>query len=393
MRPILDCTGYELWHDDVVRAEGASLYTQDGQRLVDFESGVWCAGLGHAPPRLQAVLHAQIDRVVHLGYRVESALAAEAARAVLESLRMPDGACLFLASGSEAVELAAQMARRVTRRPLLLGLSGTYLSAYGTTGARPASEWIEVDCEACHGCARHDVCDPDCAHLAGIPYDRVAAFVFEPGNAGGRVLLPPRGPVRVLAARVADAGGLLVVDEVTTGLGRTGTWYGFEHYGLAPDLVALGKGLGNGYPVSAVALRGDVADALRRDGFHYAQSHQNDPLGCAVAREVLSILRDEGLVERSAELGARFLRALTELAAQHAAVREARGRGLMLALEFQPDARPALADVHRALLARGLLVGYKPQANLLRFYPPLVVDEADVDRLLASLDGVLGAAL
>ncbi len=386
-RPVLDCTGYSLWRNDVVHAQGASLYTADGARIVDFESGVWCAGLGHAHPRLQAVMHAQLDRALHLGYRVESALAAEAARAVLDSLHIEGGKCLFLASGSEAVELAAQIARRVARKPLLLGLGGAYLSAYGTTGSRPAEEWTLFDWADCMACQRRAECDPSCPRLDAIPFDRISAFVFEPGNSGGLVKIPPPGPVRALAARVVRQGGLLAVDEVTTGLGRTGTWYGFEHYNLKPDLVALGKGLGNGYPVSAVAMRSPIGENLERDGFHYAQSHQNDPMGAAVAKEVLSILRDEQLVERGARVGRSLLAALQNLASQHPSVREVRGRGLMLAMEFEPGT--PVSDVHRALLGRGLLVGFKPQANLLRFYPPLVLDASDVGRLITSLDEIL----
>jgi acetylornithine aminotransferase len=390
VRPILDCTGYELWRHDVVGAEGVHLITAAGDRIVDFESGVWCAGLGHAHPRLQAIMHVQLDHALHLGYRVESSLAAEAATAVLATLPFPDGKCIFLASGSEAVELATQIGRRVTRRPLFLGLAGAYLAAYGTSGSTAADEWILFDWAACAECPQNADCDPGCPRLAEIPFERIGTFVFEPGNSGGLVKLPPRGPVRALAARVADAGGVLVVDEVTTGLGRTGAWYGFQHYDLRPDLVALGKGLGNGYPVSAVAMRRSIGVDLEASGFHYAQSHQNDPLGCAVAKEVLAILRDERLVERSAKVGEWFLGELEALAARHDAVRQVRGRGLMLVMEFEPDSRLSVVDVHRALLGRGFLVGCKPQANLLRFYPPLVIEEEEIRGLLAALDLFLG---
>jgi len=390
VRSILDCTGYELCRDDVVRAEGAHLITADGDRIIDFESGVWCAGLGHAHPRLQAVMHAQLDRALHLGYRVESALAAEAAEAVLATMPLPDGKCVFLASGSEAVELATQIARRLSGKPLFLGLAGAYLSAYGTTGTTSSADWVLFDWAACAECPKNDDCDPGCPRLAEVPFERISAFVFEPGNSGGLVKLPPRGPVRALASRVTESEGFLVVDEVTTGLGRTGAWYGFQHYDLRPDLVALGKGLGNGYPVSAVAMRHSIGADLEASGFHYAQSHQNDPLACAVAKEVLAILRDERLVERSAKVGEWFLGELEALAARHDAVRQVRGRGLMLVMEFEPGSRQSVVDVHRALLERGILVGCKPQANLLRFYPPLTIGEDQIRGLLAELDRILG---
>jgi acetylornithine aminotransferase len=183
---------------------------------------------------------------------------------------------------------------------------------------------------------------------------------------------------------------LVVVDEVTTGMGRTGAWYGFEHYGLRPDVVALGKGLGNGYPVSAVAMTGDVALTLEESGFHYAQSHQNDPLGCAVTREVIRVLREEGLVERSERVGRRFLGELERLAERHDAIAEVRGRGLMIAMELVSDGEGLAAlPVYHALLERGFIVGCKPAANLLRFYPPLIIGEEEIAGLVAALDSVL----
>jgi acetylornithine aminotransferase len=139
-------------------------------------------------------------------------------------------------------------------------------------------------------------------------------------------------------------------------------------------------------------MRHSIGADLEASGFHYAQSHQNDPLGCAVAKEVLAVLQDEALIERSARIGAWFLHELKAIASRHAAVREARGRGLMLAMELQTDARPTVVDVHRALLDRGFLVGCKPQANLLRFYPPLTIGEDEIRGLLAALDRVLGGA-
>jgi acetylornithine/N-succinyldiaminopimelate aminotransferase len=392
MGHILDCTGYSILKRDIVRAQGCHLFDGAGRRIVDFESGVWCAGLGHAHPRIQGIMHAQIERALHLGYRVESALAEEAAAAVLETLPLAGGKCLFLSSGSEAVELAAQIARRISGRPLLLGFAGAYLAAYGTAGARPAGEWLLFDWASCADCPASADCDPACPRLAEIPFDRIGAFVLEPGNSGGLVKLPPRGPVRALATRVVERGGLLAVDEVTTGLGRTGKWYGFEHYGLSPDLVALGKGLGNGYPVSAVAMTAAAGEALEAAHFHYAQSHQNDPLGCAVVSGVLAALRDEGLVKRSAHVGALFLERLRGIVGRGAVVREARGRGLMLALELAPRIEPALATVHQRLLDAGFLVGFKPQHHLLRFYPPLTIDEEDVGRMAVELERQLAGA-
>jgi len=215
--------------------------------------------------------------------------------------------------------------------------------------------------------------------------------VFEPGNSGGLVGFPPKQLVRTLARRVKEQGALIVIDEVTTGMGRTGAWFGFQHYDLEPDVVVLGKGLGNGYPVSAVAMTRDVADRLEKSVFHWAQSHQNDPLGCSVAKEVIAVIREEGLVDRAERVGANFLRELQRLAERHHAVKEVRGRGLMIAMELDEGSGLSAADVHRELLERGFLVGCKPAARVIRFYPPLTIAEDDIARLLEKLECILAS--
>lgn len=140
MDHVLDCSGYEIVKTDIVRAQGTHLYDAAGERYVDFESGVWCVALGHNHPRVRDAIQAQLGRVSHLGYRVESALAEDAASAVLGTLPFSDGKCLFLTSGSEAVELGVQIARRLTGKPLLLSLADSYLAAYGSAAKQDLSE-------------------------------------------------------------------------------------------------------------------------------------------------------------------------------------------------------------------------------------------------------------
>ncbi|MBI9082319.1 MAG: aspartate aminotransferase family protein [Desulfobacterales bacterium] len=386
MSSVLRCSGYNLVKTDMVRGEGCYLFDSAGRRYLDLEAGVWCMALGHSHPRINRAIYAQGQRVSHIGFRYTAQVVETAAEALIDSLKIPGGKSLFLSSGSEAVEFSVQAARRITSRPLLLTLSNTHLAAYGSAGQKDGEEWFCFDWHACAGCTRAD-CHPGCILLAPIPFDRVGAFVFEPGSSSGLVRFPPRMLIETFARTVRGQGGLVVVDEVTTGLGRTGAWYGFEHYGLEPDLVALGKGLGNGYPVSAVAMTGGVAQSLTGEGFRYAQSHQNDPLGCAVAKEVIAAIQEEGLVERSRRVGARFLRGLEAVGEGCGLVRDVRGRGLMLAVELAPG---LACEVYRALLDRGFLAGYKPETNLLRFYPPLTLEENDVDRFVENLAQVMG---
>jgi acetylornithine aminotransferase len=390
MNHILRC--YEIVKTDIVRGQDCTLYDAHDKRYIDFEAGVWCTALGYNYPRVNQTIRTQIEQIVHLHYRYTNALAEEAAVEVLDTLALPDGKCTFLSSGSEAVELGVQIARRITGQPLLLTLSDSYLAAYGSAGRKSPEEWHCFDWSVCAACPHADECEPQCSHLREIPFERIGGLVFEPGNAHGLVRLPPKRLVQTLASMVRQRDGLVVVDEVTTGLGRTGAWYGFQHYALHPDIIAAGKALGNGYPVSAVVMTRDVADRLESGGFRYVQSHQNDPLGCAIAKEVITVLREDGLVERSSRVGAHFLRELERLSERHGIVKEVRGRGLMIGMELEGNhERFSVTSVYRGLLERGFLVGYNPAASFLRFYPPLTIGEEDIAGLLENLDHILSA--
>ncbi len=384
MNHILKC--HDIVKTDFVRGENCCLYDSQGKRYVDFESGIWCIALGHSHPRIKQVMQAQIEKVVHLGTRYPNVLAEDAAMDILDIVGIDEGKCVFLSSGSEAVEFGVQTARRITGRNLLLTFHNSYLAAYGSAGRKSTDEWQLFDWSVCE----HK--DPgEC--LKGIPFESIGAFVFEPGGSGsGFVRFPPKQLVQDIAQRVKQEGGLLVVNEITTGMGRTGKWFGFQHYDVRPDIVSLGKGLGNGYPVSAVAMKQEIAEKLEDSGFHYAQSHQNDPLGCAVAREVIAILREENWVERGNAVGAYFLEGLKRLEEKCAVVKEARGRGMLLALEFHPHESISVAWAYQALLETGFLVGYYPAGNVLRFDPSLTIDKEDVIRLLECLDSILEIA-
>ncbi|MBI5579620.1 MAG: aminotransferase class III-fold pyridoxal phosphate-dependent enzyme, partial [Deltaproteobacteria bacterium] len=226
--------------------------------------------------------------------------------------------------------------------------------------------------------------------MKGIPFDSIGAFVFEPGGSGsGFVKFPPKQLVQDIAQRIKQEDGLIVANEVTTGMGRTGKWFGFQHYDIQPDIVAIGKGLGNGYPVSAVAMKCDIAEELEDSGFHYAQSHQNDPLGCAVAKEVIATLGEENLIERGNTVGTFFLNGLKQLEEKHSVVKAARGRGMLLGLELFPHERLSVQSAYRILLEYGFLVGYYSAGNVLRFDPALTIDKDDITHFLESLDKIL----
>lgn len=378
----LECTPYQRYLPDIVRAEGCYVWDAGGARYADLESGVWCVGLGHGHPAVQAALQAQLARVAHLGYACNAEVVEQAAEALLEILGMPEGKALFLSSGSEAVEAALRMASSVTGRARMLRFSGYYLSAYGIAAGQ-GEGWMELDMEL----------PPEAMErrLEQIPWAEVAALVLEPGNASGTVRMPHRETVRKIANRVQAQGGLVVVDEVTSGMGRSGVWFGFQHLDICPDIVACGKGLGNGYPISAVGLTPAVAEGLAARAFRYAQSHQNDPIGAAAALAVIQSIRREGLLEKARETEAWLAERLATLQGKHGCIRESRHLGLMFAIAFSEELPVALDALHRTLVRGGFLVGINRPGHLLRLYPPLITPRETLEAFVQALDALLAS--
>jgi acetylornithine aminotransferase len=382
MDSVLNCTGHKLTLPHIVGGDGAWLVDGGGRRYLDLESGVWCTPLGHGHARVNAAIAQQVDSIAHAGFCYSSDIVEEAAEAVLSITGLDGGKCVFLCSGSEAIELGRQICRYVTKKPVTLCLHDAYLGSFSAVTER-GEGWHQFDWRDCAACPDREDCRRDCPKLADIPGD-ISAFVFEPGSAAGFVRFPPAALIRNIVETVRARGGKILVNDVTTGMGRTGEWFGYNHYRIEPDLVAIGKGLGNGYPVSALALNRETAGALDGGGFKYMQSHQNDPLGAAVALAVIGALADEGLIERAAGLGAAFLAELRTLTAsgQIAAVR---GRGMMFAVEFTDK---AVCDrICEGLLEQGYIVGNR--GGTFRIDPPLTIAEADFSAFVDAFRGLL----
>jgi len=377
MHHVFNSTGHELKFKNFVKAENCTLYDDEGHAWLDLESGVWCTSLGHSHPEIVKVLADQAALMMHSGYCYLHPLLDEAAGRILEITGLAGGKSVFLNSGSEAVEYAVKAVQSATAKPRFLTMKNCYLSAYGSSGERSGDQWLEFDWMGGD--------DPE-----SIDYSEVAAFVFEPGSSLGLVQFPPDDLVRTIAARVKEAGGYVVVNEITTGIGRTGRWFGFNHYGLRPDAVAMGKGLGSGYPVSSVALSLTLVDQIDLQRFHHAQSHQNDPLGAAVAKKVIEIIEREGLLQRAESLGASLRERLNELKLKYGLIKDVRGRGLMMAIEFLPDPGCSLAAlVNEELLRRKIILVKRPHHEILRMDPALTIEEAQIDFFLESLEEIL----
>jgi acetylornithine aminotransferase len=388
--PILWYPGHEILVSNIVQAKNCHLRDADGRTYVDLESGVWCTSIGHGHPRLLQVLTEQSAQVAHTGFNYSSSIVEEAADEILTLPGLEGGRCVFLCSGSEAVEYGVRVAQPLLDRPLLMTMSDSYFGAYGSASRRDEDEWYCFDWLECAGCAHSGEGEESCEHWAAIPFDRIGGFLLEPGSSSGLVRFPPERLVRSIVRRVRKDGGLVLVNEVTTGIGRTGEWFGHQHYGFTPDVVALGKGVGNGYPVSVAAFGRDVARRLGDRPVPYAQSHQNDPLGAALARAVIRVIRDEGLIERGREIGALLSSGLEAIQARAPRIREVRGRGPMVAVELEDDPEASFTrHAHGELVRRGFVLARRPGLNVLRIDPALTIERGDIEGFLEALEAVL----
>jgi len=365
----------------IVTGDNCLVVDENGKSYIDFEAGVWCLPLGHNHKQINKAIVDQLNKISHVGYRYTTNIVDIAAEKVLNLMGFSDGKCVFLSSGSEAVEFGVQVARKLMKKPYFLCLSDYYLSAYGISATRNKEQWISLNLTDYH--------ENPADFLKDIPFDKIGAFIFEPGNASGTAKLPPRELIREIEKQVKANNGIILVDEVTTGVGRTGKWFGFEHYKLKPDIVSLGKGIGNGYPVSVISLSAEIANQIESTDFTYAQSHQDDPLACAVVNEVLTVIESNQYIERAAKMGLVLEQELETLAKKHNSIKEVRGIGLMYVIEFSSNSGLNLEKIHQILFDEGYIVGVKVPANVLRFYPPLTIKSEQINSMVRTLDETL----
>jgi acetylornithine aminotransferase len=382
--------GQDLLLTDMVRAENCQLYDSQGNRYVDLESGVWCTAIGHGNPRILQAASEQAAQIGHSGFNYSSEVVEEAAQEVLSLLGLDGGKCVFLCSGSEAVEYGVRVAQSISDRPLVMTMADSYFGAYGSASRKQIDEWFIFDWTACASCSVTGECNESCENWEAIPFDQIGGFLLEPGSSSGLVRFPPEKLIRNIVRAIKEKDGLVLVNEVTTGVGRTGTWFGYQHYGISPDIVALGKGIGNGYPVSVAAFGPAVVKRLGGRTIKYAQSHQNDPPGAAVVREVIRFIREEGLIERSRDIATLLRIGLDGIKARNSRIKDIRSRGLMMAIEMNDDPEASFAvRTHRELIRRGFILGLRPGTSVLRIDPSLTVDAKDIESFLETLEDVL----
>ncbi|MBT8370553.1 MAG: aminotransferase class III-fold pyridoxal phosphate-dependent enzyme [Deltaproteobacteria bacterium] len=384
MNKVYNCTGHTIQISNIVNSDGIYLFDDKGKRYMDFESGVWCTSLGHKNIQINNLIKKQIDSIMHAGYCYSNNVLQEAAESVLSITNFKEGKCVFLCSGSESIELARQISKHITQKKMSMTLHDSYLGSYSTVTDR-SQNWYIFNWEKCKLCPDRKNCKTNCEELQKIP-DGVSEFIFEPGSSSGFVRFPPKSLIQNIVNVVRENGGKIIANEVTTGIGRTGKWFGHNHYQIEPDMIAIGKGIGNGYPVSITAINRQTIDQLEKSTFKYMQSHQNDPLGAAIVNEVIKIIKDEDLISKAEIKGAKFFEELQTLI-DKVNIIDVRGRGLMFAIDICNE---KIGDsIYLALLDKGYIVCNRK--SLFRIDPPLSVNEDEFCTFIEEFRNILSS--
>lgn len=395
----------------IVRGWRQMLFDEKGRAYLDAYNNV--PHVGHSHPAVVAAVARQA-RLLSTNTRYLHRGLGEYAKALVDRLPPPLEVCFFVNSGSEANDLAIRLARAYTgRRDVMVSEHGYHgitdldfdISHYkfARAGGHGQQSWVHITGVPDTYRGRHRGDDAGAAYAADVErqLDRlagdgrsIAAFISEPFPSVGGQIVPPMGYLARVYPAVRRHGGVAIADEVQTGLGRLGRFqWGFEHQGAVPDIVVLGKPLGNGYPIGAVVTTRAIADALA-PGAEFFSTFGGSTLACAAGMAVLRVLDEERLAENAEQTGAHLLSGLRDLARESPIVGDVRGVGLFVGVELTAADGSAASEAARLVVNRlrdrRILIGSDgPQANVLKIRPPLCFNRNDADHLLGGLRDAL----
>jgi len=385
---------YRFGGSDTVEweAEGCFVWDAHGRAYIDCACGPAIFNVGHRHPRVLAAVRDQLDRMPMSVRTMPSAPQAELAER-LGTLAPGDlQYSFFCNSGAEAVEGALKLARLATGRPGIIAMREAFHGkTFGALSATGREHYRHPFEPLVPGFTHVPFGDAEALDLAVTP--ETAAVILEPIQGEAGVVVPPRGYLRAVRDLCDRHGVLLIADEIQTGLGRTGRLFCVEHDGVVPDIMTLAKALGGGVvPIGAFIARPRLWEEFRRDPYLHSSTFGGNPLACRAAIATLDVLVGERLAERAEGLGLRFMDGLRAIRERHPGiVRDVRGRGLMIGLEFTHSDYALLVSAEAG--HRGVITFYtlnKPE--VIRIEPPLVITPDLIDRALGGIEGAVAEA-
>jgi acetylornithine aminotransferase len=364
----------------LVRGEGAYVWDVDGNRYLDLLGGIAVNALGHAHPAILDAVTTQLGTLGHVSNFFTSTPQVELAEKLLE-LVGAGGRVFFTSSGTEATEAAFKATRRTGRTTIVVAEGSFHGRTMGAL-ALTSKEAYRTPFEPLPGDVRW-VAYGDTAALEAAVDDTVAAVLLEPIQGEAGVIVPPDDYLPAARRIATEHGALLWIDEVQTGIGRTGDWFAHQPSGVTPDLITVAKGLGGGIPIGAFIALGD-AGTLLRPGNH-GTTFGGNPVATAAALAVIATIEDERLLENARAVGERIRSDL----ADHPLVADTTGRGLLIGIVLS---RPVSADIQKAALDAGLIIN-NPTPDRLRLAPPLILTADQADDAVKTLRMLLDEAV
>jgi len=376
-----------------VRGEGVWLWDEAGNKYLDALAGVAVNGLGHAHPKLAAALCEQARTLIHTSNIYEIRRQEQLAERLCQLSGMDKA--FFCNSGCEANEAAIKLARLyghhqgITMPTIIVmekAFHGRTMATLTATGSRKVQAGFEP---LLTGFARVPYNDVEAVRQVAEHNHDVVAILVEPIQGEGGIKIPDAEYLLALRRICDDKGWLLMLDEVQTGIGRTGTWFGFQHANLLPDVMALAKGLGSGVPIGACLARGAAAEAFQPG--NHGSTFGGNPLACTAGLVTLQTLEDEGLLANATRIGGEIVAGLKRELEGVTGIKQIRGLGMMIGIELD---RPC-GELVKLALAQHLLINVTAD-NVVRLVPPLVMNSAEAALLVAGLAplirGFLGRA-
>ena len=373
-----------------VRGEGAWLWDDKGNKYLDALAGVAVCGLGHAHPAVTAAVCDQAGKLIHTSNWYDIPLQEALAERICRLASMDSA--FFCNSGAEANEAAIKLARlyghnRKVVNPAIIVTEGSFhgrtLATLSATGNRKIQAGFEPLVQGFYRVPYNDLAS---IRQVADHHAEVVAILVEPIEGEGGIAIPDPGYLKGLRKICDERGWLLILDEIQTGMCRTGKWFAFAHEAIKPDVLTLAKGLGNGVPIGACLARGAAA-AVFQPGSH-GSTFGGNPLACRAALAVLEVLETGKYERRAEQLGERLRDGFKQRLAGVAGVRDIRGMGLMLALELDRPCKELMTDA----LARGLLINVTAE-KVVRLLPPLILSDDEAERLVRDLSEVVRAFL
>lgn len=365
----------------LARGKGVYLWDVNGRKYLDFTGNYGVCIVGYSHPEVIQAIKAQAERLIHCHGSYYNEVRAE----LLEKMAriVPKGLTrTFLGnSGAEAVECALKMARKYTKKPEIIAMMGGFhgktMGALSATWKNRYREHFQPLVPGFKHVPRYNI-----QKINEAITENTAAIIVEPIQGEGGVIVPPADFLKSLRDLCDSKGVLLILDEVQTGMGRTGRMFACEHWGVVPDIICLAKSIAGGLPIGMTIARDEVASSLEV-GDH-TSTFGGNPLACAAASATIDVILKENLPEKAAELGQYFLNKLENLQPKYKVIREVRGLGLMIGVELKIEVWNIILES----IKRGVLM-LDAGSNVLRFLPPLVIKKNHIDTVVNVVDEIL----